>query len=238
MVDYETSDGLMMGLGLIILIATASFYNLMSIEFVENNLEPIASWLIVGGIIVAYFYSEREIGDLEDHEMGFTVGALGILLLYKYSTVIDQTFANNQPYSGLFMLLITLGAFYSLSTNMSITSTIMEMVVGALLLIAAMVEFNVGDVTILGDSISTYAIWIFGIGFFAAYVIAERNMGDFSDMEIIALVIAVVPFLAYEYTADFQNIVANNNPMAGVLLTVAVGAGYWIIKNDGHVIGG
>lgn len=225
----------MLLLGLLVVATAFVTFRVASIEVLNETIDPFAGWVFAIGFIGIYLLSDREIGNLENHE--------GVALLVPIVAAIGMNFVpelqsllnDYNPALGIALVAITLVGFYVLATNMELSYVALEVLLGLILAVTAGIQYGVLSIEVLNAHIAEISIWVFVLTLAGAYMVSERSMGTFTRMEIGAMVIGIGTYAAYVYVPEVSSIVQANNPYAGVGLTLILAFAYYVLMNNGAI---
>lgn len=222
-------------LGLVVVVTSAITFGLFDIEILNNTLKPIAAWVFVGGFIMVYLISDRQLGKLKDYEGVALAIPIAIAILTQQVPEVEQWLTDYNPIAGFALLAITLASFYILGTNMELNAVAIELVLGATLLVTAGMQFGLVEIDLLNNHIADVTVWVFVITLAVSYFVSERSIGTMNNFEVGALALGIGSYLAYEYIPAFTSYVNSSEWQVAVGLTAIVGISFAILANHGEV---
>lgn len=224
---------LMLALGLLVAVTAMVTFSVLNITVLDNTIKPFAGWVFVGGFVGVYLLSDRQLNGLEDYEaVAFVVPLLAAVAIQQIPAMNDAL-TEYEPYAGLALLMLTVGAFYALGTNMSLEYVSLELLFGGVILVTASVQYDLVQIDVLSSHITDVAPWFYFFALAGAYLVSQRNVGSFTNMELSALLIGIGGYAGYEYLPKVQDMVMNNSPHAGIVLVGITVVAYYFLMNDG-----
>lgn len=222
-------------IGIFVLVASIVTFGLVNIQVLNSTISPYAGWIFVGGFVMVYFISDREIGDLQDYELGALLIPVLSVITMKVIPEFESLVNEFHPYSGIVLFALTLISYYTLSTNMRLGVLAFQLIVGGILALTAALQFGLVSIDVLGTQIESVSVWIFLLALASAYFLSEHTIGKMDTMEVGALVIGAGSYIMYTYAPPFRNFVMNNNPITGIVLTLVVVIAYVFIMRNGEL---
>jgi hypothetical protein len=90
-------------------------FDVFTTDTLTNLVIPYAPYVFMGALGGAYMISERAMGDLDNMELGAFVIGLGAFLGIEFVPAVSDFVASYQPYSGIILTIVVMGAFYVLT---------------------------------------------------------------------------------------------------------------------------
>ena len=229
----NNDNPLMLMLGLVVAITASVTFGIVDVEVLNNTINPYAGWVFIGGLAGIYVLTDRQVGEMSDYEaVSFLIPILAALLI-QFLPQAESFLTDYEPYAGIVLTALVLGSFYALGTNISFNALALEIGLAMVLGVTAAVQFDVITLEVLNNNIQHVTIWVFVLALAGAYLISERDINRMQEIELAALGIGIGAYTFYEYVPQFENFVANNNPISGVVLTIVVIFAYYVLMNNG-----
>lgn len=233
--DATEENPLFIALGLIVLVTSLVSFGLVDMQVLNDHVAPYAGTIFVVSFVGIYFLSDREIGQLTDAETtALLVPVLAVIGL-KFIPQFESIITDFDPYASLALFGLTLGGYYVLSTNMRLGTVALQLVLGSVIGLTALLQFGIVELDVMGETITELSIWVFVGALSISYFISEHEIGEMNQTEIGALIVGVGGYLAYNFIPEFQDFVNANNPASGIVITGVVIFAYYFIMRNGKL---
>jgi len=115
---------------------------------------------------------------------------------------------------------------------MSLSDSPLSWVLGGLLAIAALGQYNVISATWIENNVLAFSTWIF-IGTLAgAYLLSQREIGELSDWETMAFGVGAGGFALYQFLPQFRSVIADYDPYGGYVMVAFTMLAFYILTNE------
>lgn len=222
-------------IGIVVLIASVVTFGLVNIQVLNETITPYAGWMFLGGFILVYFISDREIGDLQDYELLALLIPVGSVVTMKVMPEFESLINSFHPYSSIALFALTVISYYTLSTNMRLGVLAFQLIVGGILTLTAALQFGLLEIDVLGTQLRSVSVWVFLLALAAAYLLSSHTIGKMDTKEVVAIVFGAGSYIAYTYAPPFRTFVMENNPFTGIFLTFIVMLAYVFIMRNGKL---
>jgi hypothetical protein len=222
-------------LGLVVLATATVTFGISDVEFLNNTIEPYAIWVFILGMVGIYLWSDVNMGEMSQYEAVSVILPLVAAGAIQVIPEASNFLSEYSPFAGIFLVMVTLGSFYALGTNVSFNILAAELVLGGTLFIVAAVQYSIVNIEVLNNNIESVTIWVFIATLVGAYLLSERDIGMLETTELTALAVGVGGYLAFEFIPEVNDFVINNNPAAGIVLTIAVVVSYFVLMQNGNI---
>lgn len=223
------------GLGLVVFITSLVAFGLVEMQVLNDTIAPYAGTVFVGGFFAIYFLSDREIGQLTDAELAALLIPIASVVLIEFVPQFADLVSEFDPYASVALFGLTLGGYYVLSTNLRIGTVALQLILGSILGLTAMLQFDIVTMSAFGTEITDLSVWVFVGTLSIAYFVSEHEIGQMNIYEVGALVVGAGSYLAYNYIPEFATFVDSNNPQAGIVLSLIVIVAYYFIMRNGKL---
>jgi len=102
-------------LAAVLALTATVVFDVFTTETLTNLVVPYAPYVFMIALGGAYMISERAVGDLDNMELGAFVIGLGAFLGIEFVPAVADFVASYQPYSGIVLTIVVMGAFYILT---------------------------------------------------------------------------------------------------------------------------
>jgi hypothetical protein len=219
--------------GLMVAVAASVVFGLADFQILTENVEPYADWMFVGGLLSAYILSDRDFGKLQNYEGFAFILPIAVLAGITFVPSIENFVMGNRTIQ-LVLLAVTMGGFYVLATNLTLTDIAIEWVLGLILIFTASSAFGLTETSVFGYELASNATWVFFLSLTGAYLVSERAIGELSRLELVALGVSISAYVAVTQLPNFASTITNNLVFGGALFVITLLAFYTLIR-DGDI---
>lgn len=103
---------------------------------------------------------------------------------------------------------------------------------GVIVAVTSAVTFGLINMEVLDNAIQPIAAWIFVGGFAIVYLLSDREINQFTDVEAIGFVIPLLGAIGAQHITEVQNLLTEYSPYAGIALTGLTFAGFYALSTD------
>lgn len=115
---------------------------------------------------------------------------------------------------------------------MSLSDSPLSWVLGALIALAALGQYNVISATWIENYVLAFSTWIFVGGLAGAYMLSQREIGNFSDWETTAFGVGIGGFALYNFSAEMRSLFASYQPWSGYVMVGITLIAFYILTNE------
>lgn len=97
---------------------------------------------------------------------------------------------------------------------------------------SAIVGFDFGSVSIMGQTLDQSAKWLVLLGLAFAFMLSAREVGEMTNAELVAFFLPSVGIVGYEFSSEFVNFVQPFEPYFSGLMVALILLAYYALTND------